>query len=134
MDTTTIDTPASPSSVLPDYSTSIRAQIEETVKRLEGDMENKGYSDDYHPVYDVSAQYVMVGYIINTHHGYPIYGEGDMVCGLPVRLDRNHPRSITVCADDVEFESESEEVDYGKTGYVTRVRYFRENLSETATW
>lgn len=137
MDTTIIDMPASPSSVLPDYRPVIRAQIEEAVKELKDRLENKGYSDDYYPTDDVVAEYVLVGYLINTCHGEGVFNEGDMIEGVPVRLDRSHIRSITVCADDVEFESESEveeEDENGEIGYVTKTRHFRENLSETATW
>ena len=119
---------------LTDYSSQIRTQIEKAVKELKDKLENGGYSDDYYPVQDVIAEYVRVGYIINSHHGEGLFSEGDMIEGIPVKLDRSSLRSMAVCVDDVEFESESEEDDDGEIHSVTKTSYFRENLSESVTW
>ena len=114
---------------LPDYSSTIRAEIErevEDLKRAIGHGHQRwlggggGWSTDY-----IQAQYVGVGSLINLHHGRPVLSAGDMVAGLPVRINTLWPRSIAVRADDVEFTRVDEE---------GLEETYRRDLVEQNTW
>lgn len=101
-----------PREPLPDYSATIRAQIErevEGLKRAFGHGHQRWESTNLWSVDDVEAQYVEVGSLINLHHGQPVLSPGDTVAGLPVRINSVYPRSIAVRADGVEFAEEDEE-------------------------
>ena len=67
---------------LTDYSAAIRVEIEELVLRLMRG--GKPYSR------------VTVGYMLNTHHGEPLYQNGDFINGLPVTIDRTNTRTVRV--------------------------------------
>lgn len=124
-----------PTENLTDYSVEIRAQIEREVTALklimEGDgqeWDGRGWSAD-----DVVAQYCTIGYLINLHHGQTLYAEGDLIAGLPVRIDRVNPRTIRVCADNVDFLEEIEDVDEDGALHTRESSYVR-NLVQEMTW
>lgn len=86
----------------PDYSSIIREEIERDVaglitrvkkayRQLEGD--GWEWSEGIN-----EPQYVLLGYTINMHAGRDIFTEDDLICGLPVFIDRYNIRSITVKA------------------------------------
>jgi hypothetical protein len=66
---------------LPDYSATIRAEIEREVRNLT-------------PAYGASQ--VFLGYMVNTHHGRALYQEGDKIDGMPVTIDTRDRRTIRV--------------------------------------
>ncbi len=104
MPETSITTTAQP----PEYSSQIRREIERDVARLIEAV--KGYSPEggWETVYDNQPvpEYILLGYMINMHRGYSLYEEGDLIHGLPVRIVHYTPRTISVCADEIEFERE----------------------------
>lgn len=104
---------------LTDYSAEIKAEIERDVKVL---IERLAFKEDdgWEPVNRVDAQYIELGALINLHHGRDLYAEGDHICGVPVRIDRDQPRTIRVGADDVLYWTEvweDAEDPEGKGGY-----------------
>lgn len=46
---------------------------------------------------------VSIGYITNSHRGYPVYRDGDVVEGLTVQIDKSRPNEITVHGDQLLF-------------------------------
>lgn len=113
---------------LPDYSSTIRAQIEAEVvqlKRKLGHGHRSWLKGCGQSVAKVEAQYVEVGSLVNLHHGRPVLSERDTVNGLPVRINSHHPRTICVRADGVEFAEEDEE---------GLEETYRRDLSESVTW
>ncbi len=118
---------------LPNYAPVIRAQIERDVARLKRSLEDSRFSPDVEPVESIRAEYVELGYLLNTHHGQAIYAEGDLICGLPVRLGKVPPRTISVCADNVLFERQVEVCD--EDGDMTfETETYRENLYKETSW
>ncbi len=71
---------------LPDYSSTIRAQIEREVIRARDRIE-----ETY-----ARAIRVDIGYITNSHRGQPLFRDGERLDGLPVRIDRSNLNGLTV--------------------------------------
>lgn len=118
---------------LVDYSPTIRAEIEREVERLKTRLENvEDFDGDWVRV-GVVAQYVEMGHLVNTHHGKILYSEGDLICGLPVRLGRCLSRTIRVCADNVQFIEEVDDFDEDGEPCTHECTYTRD-LSEETTW
>ncbi len=117
---------------LPDYSSTIRAQLEREVQGLRFAMEREGnYIDHYEwPLDDVVAQYVRVGYLNALHHGQSVINEGDMLGGLPVRIDRYNSRTISVGADNVCFARDYDADEDEPSEYETIYK----NLVKQTTW
>lgn len=105
---------------LPDYTATIRAQIEREVAGLARDLPHK-------------PQYVEVGYLLNAHHGKALFESGDTVAGVPVRIDRSLPRTIRVCADNIRHAETTEAIEEGET-YGRRERVWYEDHFAQATW
>lgn len=105
---------------LPDYSSTIRAQIEREVAALQRELRHK-------------AQYVELGYLVNTHHGKALFETGDRVGGLPMRIDRTLPRTIRVCADNVRFTEDVDDTDEDGRR-VKGEREWYEDVFEQVTW
>lgn len=119
-----------PSDTLTDYSATIRVQIENDVRRLKWILEGKRQADqeDY-----VNAQYVELGYLVNSHHGERLFNEGDLICGIPVSLDGTNGRTIRVCTDNVRFVEEIEFLDEDNEVDIRR-RVYYEDLYKETTW
>ena len=66
---------------LPDYSFTIRAQIEREVRSLT-------------PRW--GAHTVDLGYMVNSHHGMALYKDGDTIAGVRVRINTQDRRTIRV--------------------------------------
>lgn len=81
---------------LTDYTAIIRGQIERDVAMLKGRLR-------------VTAQYAEIGYLVNTHHGLPIYADGDVVCGLSVRISP-YPRIVRVGGESHERDRDGERI------------------------
>lgn len=144
MDLITADTPvaADPLADISAYFTSqIRAEIEHDVKELIVRLKGQ-YGVEYMPTSPIEPDYILIGYLINTHRGRSLYQDGDMIAGVPVRVDRTAPRTITACAEGVEFEYEEEvrdekannDEDRDGDVWVTKTRYATEDLRESVTW
>ncbi len=71
-----------PREPLPDYSSTIRAQIEREVRGL-------------WPAYG-NPTHVVLGYMVNSHHGQALYQEDDTIAGLRVVVDTQNRRTIKV--------------------------------------
>ena len=109
-----------PTDTLTYYATTILAQIGREVENLKQQL-------GYRP------QYIELGYLVNTHHGYPLLEQGDLVAGVPVRIDRANPRTIRVCADNVRHvEEERVETEDGDIDVEERV-WYEDHFRET-TW
>ncbi len=76
----------SPVSTEIDYRPVLRARIEQEVTALL----LAGSSLDPRP------DYASLGYMSNSHLGYALFEEGELICGLPVRINRMEPRTIRV--------------------------------------
>jgi hypothetical protein len=90
------------------YTEQIRSEIIATVLALKHKLENKRYADEYAPLSPVRAEYVRLGYLLNT-----------------------------VGVNEVEFASVYEELVYDEDDepeYVDRVRHEREDLYEQSVW
>ncbi len=73
---------------LPDYSSTIRAQIEREVEQTKTLIERN-------PPY-ARAGSVSIGYVANSHHGLPLFKDGDRLAEVPVRIDRHNVACLTV--------------------------------------
>ena len=91
------------SPLLTDYSAIIREEIERTVKDMRKEFDKRRaypvHRDVFLPFTD--AKGVKLGHLINTHHGLPLYKNGDTIDGLPVTIDNSLSRIIKVYAEDV---------------------------------
>jgi hypothetical protein len=123
--------PASPSFMstpTPDYPAIIRDQISREVENLKRRFKaNHG----------MSPAYVELGKMVALHHGHLVLDPNEPIGGLPVVIGQGRFHSISVRANGVEKSEEYEELDPDcETGdeYVTRVRYWTEDLVETADW
>ncbi len=72
---------------LPDYSSTIRAQIEREVAQAKTCIEGGWHH---------RAKSVAIDYVINSHHGIPLFRTGDTIAGLPVTIATNEARTIRV--------------------------------------
>ena len=117
------------------YTAQIRAEIERDVRELVNRLKGR-YGIEYMPTLPIHPDYILLGHLINTHRGRSLYQEGDRIEEVPVKICRDAPRTITVCADNVEFEYEDEVKDEDEGGDVwrTKTRYTTENLRESSTW
>ena len=72
---------------LTDYTSQIRAQIESDVRELKKRLlvEDCAVADE-----------LRVGYLVNCHHGRPVFEEGEEIAGLRLTTDRYQMRTITV--------------------------------------
>lgn len=131
----TIDAP-------PDYTATIRAEIERDVLALKQRLE-RSYPMDDCPTHEAGAraQYVELGYLVNSHRGQAIYVEGDLIAGLPVRLARcgwgmyQNERAIAVCANEVEFTRYGGDEGFDEDGRtVLRDRTYTKDLREEVQW
>lgn len=114
-----------------DYAPTIRAEIEEAVARLKRRLEGTtsdgiGYVDG-----EVKAQYVELGWQVNTHKGRDVYREGETICGLPVSIGGVPARTVRVGADAVPMAEEYDAVD--ETGLTVSVRHYTIDLHEQVT-
>lgn len=136
-----------PPSILPEvqsaslgyYTEQIRSEITATVLALKHKLENKRYAEGYAPTAPTSpvhAEYVRLGYLINSHHGEDIFGGDQTLCGLRVEIDLHCPRLIAVGVREVEFKREEEvrKQEYGETVYYTETHYENKDLVEQTTW
>ena len=71
---------------LTDYSTEIRAQIERDVGRLGLALSYRGFAPTT----------VHIGYTVNSHHGQPLFKDGDEIAGLRVQIDPFRVHTIRV--------------------------------------
>ncbi len=73
---------------LTDFSATIRAEIERDITNLKVALRHK-------------AQYIKLGYLVNSHHGRALYSEGDTIGGTPLTIDRTSARTIEVGANNI---------------------------------
>ncbi len=71
---------------LPDYTATIRAEIEREVDQVKTQLRSAG----------ASATSVDIGYVANSHRGYPIFRAGETVAGLPLRIEQRDLNTIRV--------------------------------------
>ena len=83
---------------LTDYSATIRAEIEREVRALKRALNAEMGGWNYF------RPHVSLGYLVNTHHGRPLYQEGDHIAGLRVSIDRMLGRTIRVMVDQNIYE------------------------------
>lgn len=117
---------------LTDYSVTIRAEIEAEVLRLKAALEDEMDACDC--VGSDNDPYLEVGYLINTHHGQPLYQEGDYIAGMSVSINRALGRTIRVAIDEVGFLVEHEELDDDEEDWVTKEVTEYRDLFRDATW
>lgn len=94
---------------LTDYSQQIRSELEAVVKSLIERMvraPESALGEGWKAMEKPRPICVRLGSILNSHHGYDLYGYGDEIDGIPVQIDRNNPWTITVETDSIEFERE----------------------------
>lgn len=104
-------------SIGPDYSSTIRGEIEVDVKRLLGVMANGGgvRTDGWYEDEPIIVRSIHIGYVMNLHRGHDLFSDGDTLCGLPVVIDREYPRRLWLDAGEVgcsreEWDNEAEEM------------------------
>lgn len=73
-----------------DYTRQIRAQIQGDIERLVDTLPQ--VVDSWY----IIPRYVTLGYVVNSHHGRPLFNAGDTIDDLPVRISYTNPRAITV--------------------------------------
>ena len=75
-----------------DYSATIRAEIEgEVARMLESFHRSRRCDPSMRP-----ARYVVLGYTVAAHRGRILYRDGDIIHGLPVKINRSASRLIEV--------------------------------------
>lgn len=119
-----------------DYAPAIRAELEREIGQLKEKMEGNGqvwFGDNIYSEDDVKADRASVGYLINLHHGIPVIYEGEVLAGLPVSIDSEHPRAVRVFADQVPFLEDSSDVDRASPDWTYERRYFKD-LVEESIW
>lgn len=120
---------------LTDHSPAIRAQIERDVLALKATLEAPGrWLDTDQPLDPVKAQYVELGFLVNSHQGEAVYADGDVVAWLPVRINRDHPRVIRVYAGRVRFMETYSVWDDENERYHEEQRPYTRDLSEQTIW
>lgn len=104
-----------------DHVPVIRAQIARDIAALKREFRS------------AEPEYVTVGYLIATHRGQDIVKEGELIEGLPVRIDRVQMRTLSVRADQVGF-SEDYDTEDNDGRLVVRTRYWTEDVVHSTTW
>lgn len=99
-----------------DYPATIRRELVKAVEDLKARLEdhnqwNQLDRESAKPDKPVVAEYVTIGYMVNSHKGHPLFLDGDSIAGLPVTIDGENPHSIRVFADEVWFVKEVEGID-----------------------
>lgn len=123
-----------------DYSSAIKAEIERDVSRLIDqcwDQIKQFEADDWWLDEDrnsIEAKVVRLGALVNTHHGKDLYQDGDRICGVPVRIDRDWVKTIFVSMGDIEFATESWTNDDGEERAVPRKVYETKRIEASTTW
>ncbi len=123
-----------------DYSSQIRADIEREVKTLKAALENKNrYMTEttcVDPKAEIRADRVVLGYLVNTHHGLAIYKDGDKIDGTSIvihPMDGFHNRVVCVQADNVRFLCVDEDVNENGGRVLAETSEYRD-LSESINW
>ena len=106
-----------------DYASLIRQELFDVILRLK---------TTFHAHHGVQPERVEIGYMRNSHQGYPIFRTADMVAGLPVKIQGVND---VVVSGGVEHEEEYWEADFDKDGKEDggqhKVRYWRTHETES---